>query len=876
MPGELDELFDRRTSTHGVWRARWWYRAQVASLALRLGASAARRAAGGGFHAPSRPAGGALLDAWLRDGRYALRSLLRRPAFTLVATASLAVGIGANSAAFSVVNALLIRRLPLPELERWVEVYTSDDDGNAYVTSSYPDIRELRERGRGVFEEVVSYEVFVNPVERGGETTVLVGELVSGNYFAALRARPWAGRLLTRADDTPESQPVAVLSHAYWTRELGQDPAVIGQTLVIRQRAVEIVGIAPPEVTGTYPALVAAAWLPAAHVNLTKGSGGAERTQDRGNRSTFVKARLAPGVTVASANEWLRALSLALEQEYPESNEGRVMSALPSGEVSIHPLADRALRPAATLLMGAVGTVLLIACVNLASFLLARAEDRRREVAVRLALGARRVALIRTFLMETVLLALAGGAGGVLLAHGVLGLLARFQPPLLIPVQLALEVDRSVLLFTLLVSIAAGLFFGLVPALPATRGDAAPALKEDAATFGARRLRLGAVLVVAQVAFSFLLLVGAGLFARSLARASDIDPGFYTGNAGILAPNLDFSGEQDPEAWSAFWSELEERIESHPGVEGVAFADVLPLGVAIQTVPVRVPGVDGPSQDGSHSVDFAWVSPSWFEVMDVPVLSGRGFGVEDGGGAARVAVVSEAFVTRMWPGGDALGRRIEVNEGDPVTVVGVARDTKVRTLGEAPRPRLYFPHAQQALPAYQVVVRGRLPSAELARVASDAAKEIRPGVVIMESKTMEQHLALMLFPARAAALLLGVFGALALLLSATGIYGLVSHTVARRDREMGIRMSLGASPSDVVRLSVGGGMRLVGVGGALGTALAAAAALLMSRFLYGVEALDPVTFASIPALLGGVGLLAAWAPARRAGRVDPARTLKSD
>jgi predicted permease len=752
----------------------------------------------------------------------------------------------------------------------------SDSDGNAYATSSYPDIRELRERGRDVFEEVISYEAFMNAVERGGETRVLMGELVSGNYFTSLRVRPWAGRLLTPEDDLPGSAPVVVLSHAYWTREYGADPGVVGRTLLMRQHPFEIVGVAPPEVTGTYPALVAAAWIPASAVNLTRGSGAGDRTEERGSRSTFVKARLAPGVTVESANEWLRALSLALEEEHPESNRDRVMSALPSEDVSIHPLADRALFPAALLLMGAVATVLLIACVNLASFLLARAEDRRREVAVRLALGAGRAALVRRFLVETVLLALVGGGGGVLLAGWLLELLVSFRPPMVVPVQLAVEVDRTVLLFTLAVSVAAGLFFGLIPALPATRGDSAPVLKGGEAAAGRPRFRMRSVLVVTQVAFSFLMLVGAGLFVRSLASAEDIDPGFYTGSAGILSPNLDFSGEQDPDAWAAFWEGLLERLSRHPEVEGVALADVLPLGAGVQTVGLRVPGVPGPSPDGSHAVDVVWVSPSWFEVMEVPILRGRGFGPEDRSGAPGVAVVSEAFVQRMWPGQDPLGQRIERTRGEPVTVVGVSRDTKVRTLGEAPRPRIYFAHAQQILPAYQVVVRGRVPSAQLARIGYEVARELRPGVVIMESKTMEQHLALMLFPARAAALLLGVFGGLALLLSATGVYGVVSHSVARRHRELGIRMSLGASPSDVVRFAVAGGMRLVAVGAVIGIALAAGAAALSARFLYGVGAFDPVTFAVIPAVLGIVGLLAAWVPARQAARLDPSGTLRSE
>ena len=868
FPGELDELFERRAAEKGPMRARWWYRAQVLSFALRLlpwRITQPRR------REPNATAG-AVLEAWLRDGRHAVRGLLRRPAFTAVAAVSLALGIGANTAVFSVVNAILIRRLPLPDLERWVEVYTSDEDGTP-VTSSYPDIRDLREQGRDVFSDVIAYEIFINPVDRGGETAVLMGEIVSGNYFTSMQLRPWAGRLLAPQDDAPGAAPVAVLSHAYWTRELGADPGVIGQALLIRQQPFEIVGVAPPELTGTYPGLVAAAWVPTSTVNVMKAGGGQDRLEQRGNRSTFVKAHLAPGVTPERANDWMRAFSLRLADAYPGSNTNRVMSAVPSKDVALHPVADRALVPAAALVLVAVGTVLLIACVNLASFLLARAEDRRKEVALRLALGARRASLLRGFLLETVLLSLVGAGAGVLLAQWVLKLLVSFQPPLPVPVQLDVGIDRTVLLFTLVVSVTAGLFFGLIPGLYATRTDAAPVLKGEAAR--GSRFRLRGFLLVTQVAFSFLLLVGAGLFARSLASAEDISTGFYTGDAAILFPNLDFSGEQDPQAWAAFWTELEQRLMEQPGVEGVALTDAIPLGAAIQSTFVRIPGVPGPDRDGQHDIDFTWVSPGWFTAMDVPILLGRNFDSSDDKDGERVGIVSEAFVARMWPGENPVGRQIDVG-GSPLTVIGVARDTKVRTLGEAPRPRIYFSHAWQIMPAYQVIVRGRQPSSELLAVARETAREVRPGLVLMEAKTMEQHLSLMLFPARAAAWLLGVFGLLALVLAATGIYGIVSHTVARGARDMGIRMSLGAAPSDVVRLGVLGGMRLVGYGGVIGSALAVGSALLVSRFLYGVAPLDPVTFASIAVVLLTVALLASWIPARRAAAVDPALTLRSE
>jgi predicted permease len=581
-------------------------------------------------------------------------------------------------------------------------------------------------------------------------------------------------------------------------------------------------------------------------------------------------------VTPAQAEEALSAFAAGLAEQYPDSNENRTMTLLPTGEVALHPLVDRALVPVAGLLLTVVGLVLLIACANLASFLLARAEDRRKEIAVRLALGASRRGLVRQLLVETTLMALFGGLGGVLLANWTLGLLMSFQPPLPIPVDLDIALDRTVLWFTAGVSLLAGLAFGLVPALQATNPDVAPTLKSEGTGGGRpRRFSLRNSLVVAQVAFSFVLLIGAGLFVRSMQKAQAIDPGFYTGPAALIWPMPEMSGYETEEDRRIFTLTFEERLLAHPAVDAVAQTDIVPLGAGVQQRSYLLPGVPSDTPDGDHDLDSSSINPGFFAAMEIPILRGREFSPADVEGEELV-IVNEAFVNRFYPGEDRVGRTIQDGGGDPLRVVGIAATTKVRTLGEAPRPAVFHLNGQGFWLPLQTIVRGRGTAEEILAATRQVLDELDPDMVVMDAKTMNEHLALMLFPPRMAALLLTVFGGLALTLSGIGIYGVVSYAVSRRTRELGIRMALGASASDVVRMAVGGGMRLVMVGGVLGIILAGAATWSISGFLYGVGSSDLATFASITVILASVALVAAWLPARQASRVDPVRSLRTD
>lgn len=882
--GDLVEEYERRAATGRSRRlVDLWFWTQALSLragALRRAARRldARRPTAERNH-PQRAAA-RHPDAWSRlpmhpnDVRYALRRLLRTPGFTAVAIVSLALGIGANTAMFSIVNAVLLRANPVANPDELVEVYTADSGGFQYATSSWPDYMDLRQ-GNDVFQNVVGFRTTIARLEVDGSPRVSFGELVSWDYFQTLGVPMALGRpFLEEEDATPATHPVVILGHRTWSQDFAADPDILGRSVHLHGRPFTVVGVAPKDFVGSMPVLVSGFYTPLMMTDVLMGGPQLER---RGSRSMFLKARLKPGVTVEQANAALTAFSTALAAEYPDTNEARLMSAVPSGDVALNPMIDRVLAPVAALLLGVVGLVLLIACANLASFLLARAEDRRKEIAVRLALGAGRSRLISQLLIETTVLAALGGAAGLLLANWIVGAVMTFQPPLPVPVDVDISLDRRVLLFTGGVSLLAGLMFGLLPALQATNPDVAPTLKNEGRGAGSpRRMNLRGAMVVTQVAFSFVLLIGAGLFVRSLQKAQLIDPGFDTGAGAMLWPMPELSGYESPAQIEAFYDELEAALLADPQVTHVALADRLPLGAAVQTQGYLIPGHEGDRPDGRQDVDNAMVSAGYFDAMGVGLVAGRGFVDADRTGD-RVAVVSRAFVERYFPGEDPVGRIFESAPGEELRIIGVAEDTKVRSLGEAPRPYVYELQGQLGFFGMQVVIRGNATSEELVGVARRTLDRVSPNMVLFEApKTMNDHLALLLFPPRMAALLLSVFGGLALLLAGIGIYGVVSYAVAKRTRELGIRMSLGATARDVTTMAVGGGMRLVLVGAVVGVVLAGGVTWSISGYLFGISSTDVATFVTIPLLLSGVALVAAWVPARRASRVDPVTALRSE
>jgi ABC-type antimicrobial peptide transport system permease subunit len=801
-------------------------------------------------------------DAFSRDVRFAFRRMAKSPGFTSIAILSLALGIGANTAIFSLVNSILLSGVPMRAPQELVEVYTSEEGtpeepGYPYSVSTYPDLVDLREQ-TDVFSGVAGYEAFFSRLETETTTEPIWGEAVSWDLFSVLGIEPEAGRFFVSEEgQTPGTHPVSVLGYDFWQKRFGGDPSIVGQSIRLGGRQYTVVGVAPKEVQGfTAPGLNMDMFVPMMMSDVLNFEGSSDHLTQRTSRSTFIKARLAPGVSVEQARAALATLSSRQREAYPEAWEGRDFNLLPTSEVAIHPLVDGPVTGVAALLLTVVGLVLLVACTNLAGFLLARASDRKKEIALRLAMGATRWALIRQLLTETVVLGVLGGLAGLLVANWVLQALMAFQPPIPIPINLDVGLDGTVLLFTLGVAAAAGLFFGLVPALQSTKPDLAPTLKDESrgASGRQKRFSLRNGLVVTQVAISMVLLMEGGI-------------------VWLMA----FGNDMQPEEFADFSRTVQERARAIPGVEKVASAEMVPLGISFQTGNWDIPGVEPPSGEDHHEIAYNTVSNTYFDVMGIPTVSGRSFGPEDRSGSELVAVISETAAREYWPGESPVGREI-VRPGNErnYRIVGVARDTKVWTLGEEYRSYIYLSLEQSEEATAHVVATGTIPESQIVAELQRIAREVDSRVIVMESKTVSDHLSIALFPPRMAALLLGVFGGLALILACTGLYGTVAFSVSRRTREMGIRLSLGAEAGKVVSMVLRGAMSLVIVGTVIGVVLSLGLAQAIQGFLYGVGALDPVTFLGVPMILVGVALVAALVPARRASRVDPVQALKSE
>ena len=812
------------------------------------------------------------------DVRLAARVLAKSPGFTAVAVLSLALGIGANATIFSLLNALLLRPLPGRDPARLVTVYTSDFSGPLFAQSSYPDYLDFRSQSQA-FDGLAAYAPQPLLLTHAGESRRALAQLVSGNFFDVVGLSAAYGRTLLPAEETPGQHPVAILSDAVWRSRFGADPGVVGQTIGLNGRPYSIVGIGPAGFAGMLRGVSVDVFVPLAMRATLTG----ESLAERGNRGLMLIGRLRPGVGIEDARASLAVIARRLHASYGErwSNrlgEPRVVSVLPEDASRVLPQARGPLAGFLGVLFAAVGLLLLLACANVANLLLARASARRREIAVRVALGAGRGQLVRQLLAESLLLSCGAGVLGVALAAVGVQLILAFQPPLPVSLALGLELDRRVLLFALALSIATGVVFGLWPALRASRTDPIQWLTTRGADpHSRRRFAARDALVIVQVAGSLVLLIGAGLFLRSLSNAKAIDPGFDP--AGVLVFSIDPGAQGYDDARGArFYAELQERLAGLPGVESASFASVLPLSLGGERRSLRVEGyAPGPGEDMElHS---SFVGPGYFETMRTALARGRGFTANDAPGAPGVVIVNEAFVRRYWPGRDGLGERVVAGDrtGDvPLEVVGVARDGKYTSLGEEPTPFVFYPHRQLHRAEMSVVVRAQGDPGALAPAVRREVAALDPSLPVYDVKTLVAHLGTALFPARAAAALLGLTGALALLLAAIGLYGVLSYAVALRTREIGVRVALGAERSDVLALVVGRGLRLTGIGVAIGLALCLGVTRFLSFLLYGISPLDPLTFAAIPALLASVALVAAWDPARRALRIDPAVSLREE
>jgi predicted permease len=810
------------------------------------------------------------MDLWL-DVRYAVRGLLRAPGFAAIAALTLALGIGANTAIFSVVHAVLLRPPEAVERpDRVVYLFTSDFSGPPFGSSSYPDIEAIA-RATDVFGAVAAFDETAVALDIGGAYERVRAELVDPVYFEAVGVRPLSGRVLQRDDSEPGGAPVAVLGADLWRTRFGADPAAVGRTVRIDDAPFTIVGVAAEGFAGTNRGSRTDLWIPL----RAAGAPAAADLVRRDSRGLSVVARLRDDVTVARTQERMNALAATLHASYPDewtdlAGQGRRLTVLREAETRVPPADRGAFQGFAALLLVIVGLVLLLCCANVANLLLARATGRRREIAVRVAIGAGRRRLLRQLLAESLVLALIGGALGAILASWATELLPRLLPAGLV---LTFTPDKAVLGYALLITIACGVLFGLAPALQSLRPDVMRALRGDAAPVAAgQRFGLRDALVILQVAISIVLLVGAGLFLRSLQEANRIDPGFDPENVLLLRyalPGRDVPAERR----LAFEEALGTRVAALPGVQGVTFAQRVPIAQPGGRRSVRIDGY-APAPGEEMEFPFNVVGSGYFELLRVPLTLGRGFTDVDLTGAPGVIVVNETFARRFWPDQDPLGRRVTIGQ-ETREVVGVARDGKYWSLGESPRPYYYLPRLQEAA-APTLHVRVDAEPRRFTSAVREAARAVDPNVAVLEVVTMEDAMATSLLPQRAASALLGLFGGLALLLACAGLYGVMAYAVGRRMREFGLRIALGARPADVLLLVLGRALALTTAGVVAGVVLAAAAARLASTFLFAVSPTDARTFLATSALLVTVALLASWLPAWRATRTDPMRSLRSE
>ena len=801
-----------------------------------------------------------------QDLRYGARQLLRNPGFTTVAVLTLALGIGANTAIFSVINAVLLRPFPYPEADRVMVVAETLQNRRGGVTA--PNFVDWREQNT-VFEKMGAAEGASFNLVGGGDPERLPGARISAEYFQVLAVQPILGRAFLPEEDRPEANRVVLLSHALWQHRYGGDAGILGQAVVLDREPYTVIGVMPPalELTPGSSRL----WVPLAL--------GPRELSATGSHMLRVIARLKTGVSPQQAEAEMKTIAKGLEQKRPWSNTGWSVVLIPLPEQLVGNV-----RSFLLILSAAVGFVLLIACANVANLLLLRAAERQKEMGIRIALGARRWHLLRQLLIESMLLFGVGAAVGLLLAGWALDALLVGLPENT-PRLAQTNIDVTVLAFTLAVAVLTGVLFGLAPGLQASKIDPHDSLKEGgrSASQSPGRRRLRSALVVSEVAASLVLLIAAGLLAKSFWLLHAVEPGFNPANLRSFQVSLPETRYPEPRQVVAFYQQVLESVAALPGVDSAALASNLPLADSGFDLAVMVEGQPPLPPDQTPTTFYRAISNDYFRVMGIPLLLGRNFSADDREGTARVGIINRTMATSLWPGLDAIGRRFRLDDNAqaPVEVVGIVADVKHFGLDSDPRPELFVPYAQ-APPIYwrwadrslNLVVRQKTESAGLASAVRGAIWSVDADLPVYNVTSLEQVLEESVASERVYTVLLATFGAVALALAVIGVYGLMAYSVAQRTHEIGLRMALGAHPRNIFTLIVGQGFALVVLGVGLGLAAALGLTRFLGTLLFGVSTTDALTFTAVAVLLVLVALLACYIPARRAMRVDPMTALR--
>ncbi len=818
------------------------------------------------------------MDQLWQDIRFSLRMLAKNPGFAFVVVLTIGLGIGANTTIFTIVNRMLLRPLPVSHPEQLI-VPAIEHPAHPFLHGlSYLDMKDYRDQSKDVLQDVAAYAVEFVGLSADNRAERLIVSVVTGNYFSMLGVQPALGRLILPSEgETPGADPVMVLGYSYWKRRFGGDPAVVGKSVLVNGRPFTIVGVVPEQFLGTYALIEMDGYIPMGMIGVVQA--GQENLTLRDKHNLHVLARMKPGVTPAQAQASLQVIATRLDHQYPDTNNKTTIHAIPERLARPEEAGSTQLPLLAGIFLGLVGLVLLLACVNVANILLARSSMRQRELAIRIAIGAKRNRLIRQLLTESAILAVLGGVVGIVLGVGFARWIATIPLHIQIPLRFDFTLDWRVLLYASAITLLAALLAGGLPALRASRQDVNSTLREGSrgSTGGREQHRTRNVLVGLQVAVSVMLLVTAALFAESFANSHSLDLGFDPRGMMNALMDVDLRGYTEAQG-RAFYRELERRSAALPGVDAVTEAFTVPMGYEGAAANITLSGQAAGPNDQKHAAAFNCVDPNYLDFMRIGILKGRSFSAQDSEHASPVAIINEKMAATLWPGQDPIGKRFSTKgvDGPFLEVVGVIRNIKFDGVSDDPFPFFLVPIEQHYTAVRALQVRSSLPPSTLAPMIEKAVRDLDANLPVSDVQTMDESLAGangFLFY-KLGAWIAGTLGVLGLILAVVGVYGVVNHVASQRTHEIGLRMALGASPRDILAMVLRGGFGVVLVGTFLGVAGALGFSRLLASLLVGVRPYDPPTYVGVAVLLSAVALLACLVPARRAMRVDPMVALR--